>query len=276
MKTSTVFPMRAITLGFHDIAPEGTTAKPIAAAHTTVYTIPQREFRRHLEEVHRASGSDGAARVSRSEMSRPGRRVFLTFDDGPISAYTCAGPGLASICWPGHFFIVTDWIGQPGFLDRNQIRALHAQGHVIGSHSSSHPERMSSLPWSRLLREWSESALMLGDIVGEPVRIASVPGGYYSDDVARAAATAGIEILFTSEPTTRTVSVDGCLILGRYAIRRSTRAEVSGSIASGSCWPLNREKLLWLVKEATKGIVGPWYPSLRRRMLAEHTGAEHR
>ena len=45
--------------------------------------------------------------------------------------------------WPGYFFVATDWIGRPGFLNAAQFRELDSRGHVIGSHSCSYPERMA-------------------------------------------------------------------------------------------------------------------------------------
>ena len=51
--------------------------------------------------------------------------------------------------------------------------------------------------------EWSESRQRLEDMLGHAVTVGSVPGGYFSRAVAEAAAEAGLQVLFTSEPTTR-------------------------------------------------------------------------
>jgi saccharopine dehydrogenase-like NADP-dependent oxidoreductase len=60
---------------------------------------------------------------------------------------------------------------------------------------------MSKLSWAELLREWKESCAKLSDILQEPVVTASVADGYYSRKVGKAAAAAGIQVLFTSEPS---------------------------------------------------------------------------
>ena len=96
---------------------------------------------------------------------------------------------------------------------------------------------MAQLGWDRLLREWNVSCRILSELVGRPITIASVPGGAFARPVAEAAAAAGIKVLFTSEPTTRVKSVDGCLVLGRYAVRRHTPPEFSSAIVSGAIWP---------------------------------------
>jgi len=53
---------------------------------------------------------------------------------------------------------------------------------------------MARCSWAQLQDEWSRSTSVLADIVGHPVTLASIPGGDYGDNVARAAAAAGIRI----------------------------------------------------------------------------------
>jgi len=43
---------------------------------------------------------------------------------------------------------------------------------------------MARCGWGRLIEEWSRSAEILADVLGEPVRVASVPGGAFSRRVA--------------------------------------------------------------------------------------------
>jgi peptidoglycan/xylan/chitin deacetylase (PgdA/CDA1 family) len=196
--------------------------------------------------------------------------VFLTFDDGTAGCYDCAAPELESLGWRGHFFITTSWTGRPGFLDRRQIAELRRRGHVIGSHSVSHPERLSKLSRGEILREWSESCRALSEILDESVTVASVPGGYCSRTVCEAAAAAGIKVLFTSEPTVAQSMVEGCLVLGRYAVLRSTTAAVTGAMAAGDKAPRYREASLWLIKKAAKRIGRENYLRIRRALLARN------
>ena len=55
-----------------------------------------------------------------------------------------------------------------------------------------------------MLDEWTKSRSVLEDVLGHDVAIASLPGGYFSPTVAETAAEAGLRVLFTSEPVTRT------------------------------------------------------------------------
>jgi hypothetical protein len=152
-------------------------------------------------------------------------------------------------------------------VDRHQIRDLRQCGHVIGSHSRTHPERISHLGWDALIREWADSCAELSDIIGERVSVASVPGGYYSRRVARAAAAAGIDVLFTSEPTGLISLVDGCLIFGRYSVRRHTHPHTIGALSAGVAWPRQQQAAMWLAKKAIKRMMGPWYGAIRRTLL---------
>jgi peptidoglycan/xylan/chitin deacetylase (PgdA/CDA1 family) len=255
--------MKAISLGFHDIddsVPGNTSA--------VVYTVDQRRFGEHLlaiEEQHPLLRTIQG--FSRWGTEVP---VFITFDDGGSGGHVWGAPALEKHGWHGHFFITTDWIGRPGFMNREQIRELHQRGHIIGSHSCSHPERMSCLDINTLVAEWKDSCALLSDLLGAPVRVASVPGGYYSRKVAVGAAMAGIKVLFTSEPKSRTEVIDGCLVLGRYCIQRSTEPRFSGAIASGKWWPRWQQCVLWNAKKIIKALAGESYITFRRRILSRH------
>jgi peptidoglycan/xylan/chitin deacetylase (PgdA/CDA1 family) len=257
--------VQIVAIAFHDIVETRDLAHPIGPGHGTLYTLSGAEFRNHLAAIRSRVGSPGVRRVDQHQENRA---VMLTFDDGAASAYTHAAPELERLGWPGHFFVTTDWIGRPGFVDQRQIRYLHEHGHVIGSHSCSHPLRISHLSWTELVDEWARSCGVLADIIGQPVRVASVPGGFYSREVAQAAAAAGIQVLFTSEPTAAVSYVDTCLILGRYSIRHNASANTSGALAAGGKGPWRKQSAAWLAKKAAKQIMGKSYFSLRRMLLA--------
>lgn len=188
--------------------------------------------------------------------------MYLTFDDGGAGACRAAGL-LERRGWRGHFFLATNWIGKPGFLTADQVRGLRRKGHAVGSHSCSHPLRMRELAWKSLVREWSESVEIISGILGERVRMASVPSGSYTVKVGRAAARAGIRVLFTSEPTAAAGMVDGCLVLGRYVVTRRTSPGEAAALARGDFWPCYRQALCWKAKKAAKITAGGLYERLR-------------
>jgi peptidoglycan/xylan/chitin deacetylase (PgdA/CDA1 family) len=257
--------MRAISLMFHDVFDPRTPPTANPERRTSLYTLEYARFRDHLQAIRRERGVETIDSFRSWGAEVP---VFLTFDDGEASAYTLSAGALERNDWRGHFFVTTDWIGQPGFLNPVQIRELRKRGHVIGSHSRSHPSRMSHLGDEELARQWSQSCAVLSEILGERVVVASVPGGYYSKKVGRAATAAGIEVLFTSEPTTSVSTLNQCLILGRYCIQRQTRARVSGAIADGRFGPRWQQTLLWNIKKGIKAVSWQSYSSIRRFLLS--------
>jgi len=252
--------MRAISLCLHDVL-DIERIKP-----GDVYTLKVSDYGEHLRAIkNRQASVQTIGWRSRWEEPVP---VFLTFDDGTAGAYTFAARGLKEHGWRGHFFITTDWIGREGYMDRSQIRDLHNRGHIIGSHTCSHPERMSHLRPQDLMREWKDSCEILSAIVQCPIKTASVAGGFYSQAVAQAAASAGIEVLFNSEPTSSTTVVDGCLVLGRYSIQSFTPPSTSAAIAAGDNWARWKQSVLWDTKRILKAIGGDSYVTLRRRLLS--------
>src|SRR5439155_25317109 len=88
-------------------------------------------------------------------LSNPAKDPFLlTFDDGGRSAAAVAGPMLEARGWHGDFLVTTDFIDIAPFLTTHQIRELHRAGHVIGSHSCSHPQRITHCSWNDMVAEW--------------------------------------------------------------------------------------------------------------------------
>jgi peptidoglycan/xylan/chitin deacetylase (PgdA/CDA1 family) len=195
--------------------------------------------------------------------------LFITFDDGGRSAYTHIADALEERNWRGHFFVATDFIDTPAFLTGAQIRELHARGHVIGSHSASHPLRMAACTPARISEEWRASTEKLEDILGEKVSVASVPGGHFSKQVARAAAQTGIETLFNSEPVSRTYSIEGCRIIGRFSIQRNTSAQEAAALASGAASPRLRQFFWWNSKKLAKRLGGEFYLEARKKILSK-------
>lgn len=284
--------MRAVTLLYHDVVVNGNFGSSGFACGTAAsYKLDLVDFEQHLAAISEAA-SGGPARVYDLEAMEiagkrpqarwhtscsgadpcfqpPARRArlpfLLTFDDGGMSAHTHIAELLENYGWVGHFFITVNEIGQPAFMTAEHIRDLQRRGHVVGSHSCSHPERMARLSWDQLVAEWGKSVESLSAILGVPVTVASVPNGYYSATVAQAASQVGITSLFTSEPTTRTEHVGACRVLGRYIVRRGVRAQVAAEIVAGSFAPRLRQSVFWNLKKVPKVLLGDSYAQMSRR-----------
>jgi peptidoglycan/xylan/chitin deacetylase (PgdA/CDA1 family) len=224
------------------------------------------QFIEHLDSVGRATAGPPVTVDDLLARRAPERAWAITFDDGGASALA-AGEELVRRGWRGHFFCVSDRIGERGFLDADEIVALDRMGHVIGSHSRSHPARISNCPWDRMLDEWRVSAERLGELLERPVTCAGVPGGFYSRALARAAAAAGLTALFTSEPVRVVRSVDGCAVIGRYANGYTTPAHTAAEAAAGHLRPWLTQRAGWNARKVPKRIAGDSYSRLRARLL---------
>jgi len=91
--------------------------------------------------------------------------------------------------------------------------------------------------------------------------VASVPGGDISPAVLESAAAAGLQYLFTSEPSLVPHLVDGCRVLGRYHVKVGTAPERIAALARLEGW-----RTAVLVRRL-KGMLRDHLPGLYRRYV---------
>jgi peptidoglycan/xylan/chitin deacetylase (PgdA/CDA1 family) len=259
---------RQISLLYHDVLPEGAEASSsgFGGADADIYKLGESLFSEHLERIAEL-GADRVTALTEPTMPRERASrapVLFTFDDGGVTADEPTARLLEERGWRGHFFVVTERLGRKGFLNPSQLVQMRKRGHLIGSHSHTHPAGFSRLSYERMVQEWRQSREILEKILGEPVWSASVPGGFYSREVARAAREAGYRVLFNSEPAAGPTDVDGLLVLGRYGIQHRTSAEAALRLARADRLPLLRQSLTWNAKKPLKKIGGPAWLVFRR------------
>lgn len=124
--------------------------------------------------------------------------VRLTVDDGNASDHAIVLPALLKRRLHAIFFVCSDRIDRPTFLSRTQIRELHSQGMVIGSHGAAH------VPWrhlgdQELRHELVDSRHSLEDVCGAPIRDAACPFGSYGRRTLSALRRAGYRSVYTSD-----------------------------------------------------------------------------
>lgn len=260
---------RVLTLLYHDVYGDDPAESGFEGTGARRYKLSRAEF-----ELQVASLAEVAVTPPLTDMGAAGgadgKPFAITVDDGGVSYHSVIAGCLESRGWRGHCFMTTDWIGRSGFLDASKLRELHARGHVIGSHSVTHPARFAACGWDQMLREWTDSRRALQDILGADVTSASVPGGYFSRRVAQAARVAGFTTLFTSEPETRVRDVGGCRVFGRHTLRRGGPTRLPARLLRGERLPQYREWLSWNGKKALKAVLGTGYMQLTALMT--HNG----
>jgi peptidoglycan/xylan/chitin deacetylase (PgdA/CDA1 family) len=252
------------TLAYHDVT-DHPTETGFQRAAAVPYKLPVAAFRQHLDAI--AAAPYRPTLITDIDLTRGGRYLLLSVDDGARSALLAAEE-LSRHGWRAHFFITTGRLGSRGFLDAAGVRALHDAGHIVGSHSHTHPDIFRELSDAAMRAEWAESVARVSEITGAPCLAASVPGGDTSDDVRRTAAEAGLRYLFTSEPTLTPRRADGCWELGRYCPKVGTDAEYIGRLARFEAW--RGAMFVRRLKEITRRILPAVYRAYVRRRTDEH------
>jgi peptidoglycan/xylan/chitin deacetylase (PgdA/CDA1 family) len=140
------------------------------------------------------------ARCLRAEAECPPKLVVLTFDDGYEDAFSAALPLLRQYGFAGTFYVVPNFVGRPGYLSWEQVRALHEAGMEIGSHTMNHPD-LSGLSLEAAQAEIVESRRVLEEQIGAPVLSFSYPAGSYTPEIAALVRDAGYSNAVTTSPT---------------------------------------------------------------------------
>ncbi len=195
-----------------------------------------------------------------------GKDVVFTFDDGGESFITKAAPILAKYGFKGVFFISTKYIGTQGFLTAEQVKELAERGHVVGSHSHTHPHNMAELSDDEVEKEWSESVNALEATLGHVVKHASIPNGYSSPVIIAKAQKAEIGFLYTSTPTDKVAQKNGLTIIGRYVVHDKMSASDVLSIVNSSK-TRKKKHMKWLVLETVKKMLGRNYDKVKSMVV---------
>ena len=111
----------------------------------------------------------------------PERPVMLTFDDGYADAYTVVLPLLQKYGFTGVFFVTVNLVGRPGYLTRDQLRAIADAGMDVESHAMDHVSmRIRTLADQRY--QMCTARQFLSQWTGTDVRHFAYPSGDYNAD----------------------------------------------------------------------------------------------
>ncbi len=104
-----------------------------------------------------------------------GRRVALTFDDGPDSATRDILSELDRLAVKATFFVVVD----QALRHPDWMQSIVAGGHEVGLHGNRHQSSYLQAPW-QTARRLTEAARTLAAITGQPVRWYRPPWGHHN------------------------------------------------------------------------------------------------
>jgi peptidoglycan/xylan/chitin deacetylase (PgdA/CDA1 family) len=120
----------------------------------------------------------------------PSRPVILSFDDGYADFYTAALPILRAHEYTAVAYIVSGFIGRPGYMTAAQIIEADRAGIEIGSHTVDHANLARSAPGSIHL-ELVASKQALEQLLGHQVLSFCYPSGQFNGGVVAAVRAAG-------------------------------------------------------------------------------------
>lgn len=189
-------------------------------------------FEQHMAALaqagYRAVRMDTLARCMRGEPICPPQPLALTFDDGYADAFDAALPALQRHGFTATFYVVTDFVGQPGYMTWEQLAAMRDAGMEIGAHSISHPD-LTTLDAAELARQVGGSKAIIEERLGVRVVSFCYPAGQHNAAVVEAVRAAGYE----SATTTRWDSdYSNILSLPRRRVAGGNTAEELGWIVA--------------------------------------------
>ena len=110
----------------------------------------------------------------------PQKPVMLTFDDGHDDAYSVVLPLLQKYGFTGVFFVTVNLVDRPGYLARDQVKALADAGMDVESHAMDHVSMMA-----RTLADQQYQMCRARDFLsawtGTDVRHFAYPSGDYNE-----------------------------------------------------------------------------------------------
>jgi len=199
---------------YHDVAE---TLEGISAGHRP-YVLDPKVFRRQMRAIVEA-GLVNFTVENWCASSRQLCAAVLTFDDGHASNYNTALPILLEHRLRATFFVTAGWIGVGSTMDWRQIRALHAAGMEIGSHTLTH-RPPSMLDEKELRYELSESRRVLEDGLGAEVTSLSSPTGFFNPRMCKIAQEVGYHSLCIGR-VGLAADYEDPFLLNRVAVKRS-------------------------------------------------------
>jgi peptidoglycan/xylan/chitin deacetylase (PgdA/CDA1 family) len=146
--------------------------------------------------VHTVSLGD-VVRALRGQGTLPSHPVVLTFDDGYVDFATTAAPLLAARGMTATAFVVSGFVGRPGYMSEDQVRRVQALGMTIGAHTVSHVD-LTKLPPAIAQSQIEASRLSLQELTGEAVVDFAYPYGRHNRAVDRLVAEAGFRDAVTT------------------------------------------------------------------------------
>lgn len=241
--------MPALILMYHDLADDYSHVPP---GHRP-YVLEPSIFRGQMHSVM-AQGFPVLTVTQWCKSPHPSHAIALTFDDGHVSNYNVALPILLEHQLKATFFITAGHVGTGETMSWEQIRALHAAGMEIGSHTVTH-RPPSTLDDKALRYELLESRHILEDGLSAPVTSVSSPTGFFNPRMRTIARECGYRALCFGQVGLAADDGDP-FSLNRVAVKRTMPEEEFNSLLRFDSRTIRRLRVKQLTRDFARQALG--------------------
>ncbi|MEQ8236223.1 MAG: polysaccharide deacetylase family protein [Syntrophomonadaceae bacterium] len=112
------------------------------------------------------------------------KMVVLTFDDGYDTFYEYAWPILQEFNQTATVFVISGLVGNPGYMNWEQIKFLSLQGIEIGGHTLTHP-LLPDIPAASAQKEIEQDKKNIEAQLGQVITSFCYPTGRYDSQIQR-------------------------------------------------------------------------------------------
>ena len=190
IKNKRIIAVPSLLLIYHGTTDSG-------GGNANLHLLPQAKFVEQIGHLARnrypvISWREGVQSQNDSDVN-----IGITFDDGYRSDLENARV-LSANGYDALFFVATEYIGQPNYMNRKEIKELRQMGMGIGSHSHHHT-LLAPMSAQQIRQELSQSKQILEELLQEPVLDFSFPGGSYDQRVVKIGRELGYHRFFSSD-----------------------------------------------------------------------------
>ncbi len=162
-----------VVLMYHSITAENKTP-------TDRWCVSAKHFERQIALLKKEGWTTVCVRDLLTANELPPKTVVITFDDGYADNFEYGFGLLARYGMCGTFFIISQNIGEPSWLDAQQLREMSGSGMEIGAHTRTHA-RLPELSTEEVEEEVSGSKKDLEKLLGAPVTSFAYPYGLLNE-----------------------------------------------------------------------------------------------
>ena len=228
-------------------------------ANVEKYAIGADTFERHIKYLSEEGFESISFNVLLDRFQpRPRKKcIIITFDDGNYSDYSIAFHILKRFGFIATFFVTVGRIGTRDYLEWDHLKEMIDGGMSIQSHSLNHLF-FSDLSKDDLHRELTESKKVLEDKLSLPIHFISLPGGFYSRRVLKAAQNAGYKGVATSGPGLNSLGSLGeqLRLYKRFVITRRTNMDSFQEIVHGHLFFITKSHVVYQLKSMAQKVLG--------------------